>query len=162
MNTRQRFSSIRIGGHWSLQEYLGYDNQTLPETEKVRIIKALADAFAPHGLFIMRCSIAGTRYYHYPELEPDFNNGDRLHLQTEPDNEHDPRAVEVLTQNRQKLGYLPRHQNARVAAWLKRGLPVQATLLNDHQNGWLLYVYVASEAENIVVPIVMPRLQAEK
>ncbi|WP_198246346.1 HIRAN domain-containing protein [methane-oxidizing endosymbiont of Gigantopelta aegis] len=144
-------------GHWLLQEYLGYANHTLPETEKVRIVNALAEAFAPYGLFIMRCSIAGTRYYHYPELEPDFNNGDRLHLQAEPDNEHDPRAVEVLTGTGHKLGYLPRHQNARVAAWLKRGLPVQATLLSDHQNGWLLQVYVASEAENITVPAVTPK-----
>ena len=143
-------------GHWSLQEYLGYANHTLPETEKIRIVKALANAFAPHGLFIMRCTIAGTRYYHYPELEPDFNNGDHLHLQAEPDNEHDHRAVEVLTGTGQKLGYLPRHQNARVAAWLKRGLPVQATLLSDHQNGWLLQVYVASEIENVVVPAMMP------
>jgi len=62
----------------------------------------------------------------------------------------------VLTGTGQKLGYLPRHQNARVAAWLKRGLPVQATLLSDHQNGWLLQVYVASAIENVVVPAVMP------
>jgi len=121
------------------------------------VVNALAEAFAPHGLFIMRSTIAGTRYYHYPELEPDFNNGDRMHLQAEPDNEHDPRAVEVLTRTGHKLGYLPRHQNARIAAWLKRGLPVQATLLNDHQNGWLLQVYVASEAENIALLTVIPR-----
>ncbi len=134
-------------GNWLLQEYLGYANQTLPETEKICIVKTLARAFQPDGLFIQCCSIAGTTYYDYQQAELEFQHGQRLILRAEPDNEHDHRAVEVLTQKNQKLGYLPRYQNARVSAWLKRGLPVQATLLSDYQGGWLLRIYVSADDE---------------
>lgn len=79
---------------------------------------------------MIRCPIVGTNYrpiadqVAFAKLE----NGDDLFLIPEPDNEHDPLAIKVLTAEAAFVGYIPRSHNRRVhdegfsgieAAWVR-------------------------------------------
>lgn len=48
--------------------------------------------------------------------------GEELILKREPDNPFDPKAVAVLRENGQRIGYLPREYNAIPAALLEEGI----------------------------------------
>ena len=65
------------------------------------------------------CRLAGSQYYDCLAVLPDLRSGDQLQLRRQPDNLHDPRAIEVLWHDR-KLGYLPRMDNAAAASLLDR------------------------------------------
>ena len=47
----------------------------------------------------------------------------------EPENEHDPRAVAILTPDGDMLGYIPRISNQRIAALLDAGEKAHARLI---------------------------------
>jgi hypothetical protein len=57
--------------------------------------------------FIIQFYIAGARYYLLEKIEPQLNPGTQLKLRTEPTNEYDSHAIEVMTLNDEKLGYVP-------------------------------------------------------
>lgn len=136
-------------GQWLLHEYLGYRNCRLEDSEKNRIILALASAFQTTGLFIDRCKIAGTPYYDFDQVKDQFCDGQMLWLKPQPDNPHDARAVEVFTEQGLKLGFLPRQQNARAFAWLSRGLPVAARLVQS-QGHWRIDVHVVGMPDAVM------------
>ena len=68
--------------------------------------------------------IAGFRYYDGEEAFPELQPGTTLTLRAEPDNPHDPCAVEILHRGR-KLGYVPRFCNRRVSQLLQEAVPVR-------------------------------------
>ncbi len=74
-----------------------------------------------------RFHIAGFRYYSGPSLVARLRPGDRLLLQAEPDNPHDPQAVEVYWGN-DKLGYVPRRKNSALCRLLAQGAPVEGRI----------------------------------
>lgn len=51
--------------------------------------------------------IAGWRYYNGEHAVADLSEGTRLELRVEPENQHDPQAVVVLSPSGEKLGYVP-------------------------------------------------------
>ena len=63
----------------------------------------------------------GTQYYDYAKVSGGLTAGQRLVLRREPENPYDPLAVEVLTEDRTKLGYLPRSDNSPYARLLDAG-----------------------------------------
>lgn len=101
----------------------------------------LALSFAAHAqtvkLLVQSSPLAGFQYHAGAALWERLKVGDRLQLIREPDNPHDARAVRVEWQGRQ-LGYLPRAENAAVAAALDRGEPVEGRIaaLVEHKNPW--------------------------
>lgn len=62
-----------------------------------------------------------------PEAVRRLKRGEELMLLREPANPHDRNAVAVLTQDGQKLGYVPRQDAPSVAKVLDLELPIGAT-----------------------------------
>lgn len=88
-------------------------------------------------LLVQSSPLAGFQYHAGAALWTDLKVGDALDLIREPANPHDARAVRVEWQGMQ-LGYLPRAENAAVAAALDRGERVAACIaaLVQHRNPW--------------------------
>lgn len=73
--------------------------------------------------------IAGFQYHQGEEIWAKLHQGAALQLTREPENKYDPRAVRIDF-NGQKLGYIPRIDNAAVSQLLDRGEQVQAYIAN--------------------------------
>lgn len=77
-------------------------------------------------------SIAGLQFYDYAGIDELTGEplipvaGDRLSLVREPENTHDPNAVEVWWRNGIRLGHLPRLVAAEVAGPLDAGVALRA------------------------------------
>jgi len=81
--------------------------------------------------------LAGFQYHAGAELWNELRIGDVLTLVREPENPYDPKAVRVEWRGH-KLGYLPRRENAAVAAEMDRGTRVEGRIadLVVHRNPW--------------------------
>lgn len=71
--------------------------------------------------------VAGTRYYRAAEVRGLLRPGDALRLRREPLNPYDDLAIEVLTAEGAKLGYVPRVHNAPFSRLIDAGYTVLAT-----------------------------------
>ena len=71
--------------------------------------------------------LAGFQYHAGKALWPQMRVGDALTLVREPDNPHDARAVRVEWQG-QKIGYVPRRENADVARFMDGGRTLMARI----------------------------------
>jgi hypothetical protein len=81
--------------------------------------------------------LAGFQYHAGKALWPQLKVGDALTLVREPDNPYDAQAVRVDWQG-QKLGYVPRRENADVARIMDRGGRPEAriTRLAEGRDPW--------------------------
>jgi HIRAN domain-containing protein len=86
---------------------------------------------------IQQVPLAGFQYHAGKVLWDRMAEGDALTLTREPDNRHDSQAVRVSWQGVQ-LGYLPRSDNAAVAAAMDQGWQVTARIgrLVPHPDPW--------------------------
>lgn len=82
-------------------------------------------------------SVAGFQYHSVEALWPQFDIGQPITLTCEADNSYDPRALRGDWQG-QKLGYLPRLDNAAVSQLLDRGESLEAVIvaLENSSNPW--------------------------
>ena len=60
---------------------------------------------------LLNCNIAGTTFLDLDEIEPELKKYQLLMLIREPKNENDDKAILILTEDGQKLGYVPRKKN---------------------------------------------------
>ena len=60
---------------------------------------------------LLNCNIAGTTFLDLNEIEPDLKKHQLLMLIREPKNENDDKAILILTEDGQKLGYVPKKKN---------------------------------------------------
>lgn len=109
-------------------------------------LAAAAALAAEVRVLVQSSPLAGFRYYAGEDLWTQMREGDRLTLVREPDNPHDAKAVRVEWRG-QKLGYLPRRENAAVAGAMDGGEAVDARIakLRRHRNPWqrlLIEVFV--------------------
>lgn len=111
--------------------------------ERIAALVGLSIA-APHAIASMarqvelqRSPVAGFQYHQGKLIWPLLMVGASLDLVREPDNAYDPRAVRVDWQG-QKLGYVPRIDNAAVSHLLDSGQAVSAkiTALSPSDNPW--------------------------
>lgn len=86
---------------------------------------------------IQQVPLAGFQFHAGKVVWDQLAEGDALTLAREPDNRHDPNAVRVMWRESQ-LGYLPRSDNAAVAAALDQGWRVTARIgrLVPHPDPW--------------------------
>jgi hypothetical protein len=107
----------------------------------------VAPAWADDVRILVQSSpLAGFQYHAGETLWGEIRENDALTLAREPDNPHDAKAVRIEWRG-QKLGYLPRRENAAVAAALDAKEPVEARIakLRQHRNPWqrvLIEVFV--------------------
>ena len=89
-------------------------------------------------MVVQSSPLAGYQYHEAAALWPQLHVGDALSLAREPDNAHDAKAVSVSWRGH-KLGYLPRRENAAVAAEMDKGSRVAARIesLQAQRNPWL-------------------------
>ncbi|MBI3523729.1 MAG: HIRAN domain-containing protein [Betaproteobacteria bacterium] len=97
-------------------------------------------------ILVQSSPLAGFQYHTGAAVWETLKVGDKLTLQREPGNPHDPHAVRVDWRG-QPLGYLPRAENGAVAAEMDQGGRVEARIgrLRQHRNPWqrvLVEVYV--------------------
>lgn len=88
-------------------------------------------------ILVQNSPLAGAQYYAAQAQWQSMKVGDSLTLVREPGNAHDAHAIRVEWQG-QKLGYLPRAENAAVAAEMDRGTRVEARIahLRQERNPW--------------------------
>jgi hypothetical protein len=88
-------------------------------------------------ILVQNSPLAGFQYYAGTAQWTAMKVGDGLELVRESANTHDANAVRVDWHG-QKLGYLPRAENAAVAAEMDRGTRVDARIahLREHRNPW--------------------------
>ena len=60
---------------------------------------------------LLNCNIAGTTFVDLDEIEPELKKHQLLMLIREPKNENDDKAILILTEDGQKLGYVPKKNN---------------------------------------------------
>jgi hypothetical protein len=60
---------------------------------------------------LLNCNIAGTTFLDLDEIEPELKKYQLLMLIREPKNENDDKAILILTEDGQKLGYVPKKKN---------------------------------------------------
>ena len=81
--------------------------------------------------------LAGFQYHAGKQLWNEMKVGDALALSREPDNPYDARAVRVDWRG-QKLGYVPRRENADIARLMDRGAKLEARIsrLVESRDPW--------------------------
>jgi hypothetical protein len=91
----------------------------------------------PPQLVLQESPLAGFQFHRGEALWHRLAVGSPLSLAREPQNPHDPRAVAVFFEG-EKLGYVPRLDNAAVAQLLDRREPLHArvTGLRESSNPW--------------------------
>ena len=60
---------------------------------------------------LLNCNIAGTTFLNLKDIEPKLKKHQLLVLKREPKNEYDGNAILILTEDGQKLGYVPQEKN---------------------------------------------------
>ena len=60
---------------------------------------------------LLNCNIAGTTFLNLEDIEPKLKKHQLLVLKREPKNEYDGNAILILTEDGQKLGYVPQDKN---------------------------------------------------
>jgi hypothetical protein len=88
-------------------------------------------------LLIQSSPLAGFQFYVGKTVWSEMKPGDPLTLVREPDNAYDPHAVRVEWRG-EKLGYVPRADNADLARLMDRGTKVEARIsrLVEDRNPW--------------------------
>ena len=60
---------------------------------------------------LLNCNIAGTTFLDLEDIEPKLKKHQLLVLKREPKNKYDGNAILILTEDGQKLGYVPQEKN---------------------------------------------------
>ena len=82
--------------------------------------KAVRIPFA-QDIMLAQMHVAGTNFYEAEEVAEKLSPGQRFGLRREPENVHDEFAIEVLTTEGHKLGYIPRQYNEIPARLMDAG-----------------------------------------
>lgn len=88
-------------------------------------------------VLLQESPLAGFQYHRAGGIWPFLQIGAPLRLKREPHNPHDTNAIAVWFMN-DKLGYIPRSENSRLAALMDKGekLEAQISKLLEEQDPW--------------------------
>lgn len=107
------------------------------------VAKSQSDNRSTRAIQLQISPVAGVQYYQTDQAWEKLKKGDRVVLQSEPDNQYDTDAVEIYWQDqasrqRFKLGYLPRKQNYAASQLLNKQqtLISRITDLKDSDDPW--------------------------
>ena len=103
----------------------------------ISVAAPVARAAAPRKVELQRSPVAGFQYHQGEAIWSLLLVGASLSLVREPGNAYDPRAVRVDWQG-QKLGYVPRIDNAAASHLLDAGhmLHAEIVTLRESDNPW--------------------------
>ena len=99
---------------------------------------------ADASIIVQQSPLAGFQFYEGKALWDEMRVGDVLTLVRERDNPYDANAVRIEWKGN-RLGYIPRRENADVARQLDRGAPVKARIvkLTQARNPWQRILFEA-------------------
>ena len=106
--------------------------------------KGLADMIKPlqREIHLFDTYIAGTTYLKDKSVVENIAVGDRLFLQRE-DNKFDEKAILVLNEKKQKLGYVPERDNIVFSRLMDAGKFLTAKVLNKEQKGTFTQIRIS-------------------
>jgi hypothetical protein len=106
-------------------------------TEAISTAEVAPDTPEPAAILLQQSPLAGFQYHQGPQLWAQLQPGQTLTLTREPANPYDPRAVRI-DWNGEKLGYLPRLDNAAASQLLDRGerLTARIAALAEDRDPW--------------------------
>jgi hypothetical protein len=89
------------------------------------------------AILLQESPVAGFQHHRGAAIWPFLREGEKLNLVRECVNQHDPNAIAIYFRN-DKLGYVPRRENATLAQMLDRGerLDAEIVRLLDEENPW--------------------------
>ena len=70
---------------------------------------------------LLDCNIAGTTFLNLKDIEPKLKKHQLLVLKREPKNQYDDKAILILTEDGQKLGYVPQEKNEILSKLMDAG-----------------------------------------
>ena len=70
---------------------------------------------------LLNCNIAGTTFLNLKDIEPNLKKNQLLVLKREPKNKYDDKAILILTEDGQKLGYVPQERNEILSRLMDAG-----------------------------------------
>ena len=70
---------------------------------------------------LLDCNVAGTSFLDLDDIEPQLKKHQLLMLKREPNNEYDNNAIIILTEEGQKLGYVPQDKNEVLSKLMDAG-----------------------------------------
>ena len=70
---------------------------------------------------LLACNVAGTSFLDLNDIEPKLKKHQLLMLKREPNNEYDNNAILILTEEGQKLGYVPQEKNEVLSKLMDAG-----------------------------------------
>jgi len=70
---------------------------------------------------LLDCNIAGTTFLNLKDIEPKLKKYQLLVLKREPKNKYDNKAILILTEDGQKLGYVPQEKNEILSKLMDAG-----------------------------------------
>ena len=112
---------------------------TLKEQELVTIIETsgITNLIKPliKEIYLFDTYIAGTSFLDDKALLESLKENDHLILRREVDNKFDEKAILVLNQNNQKLGYIPRKDNEIFSRLLDAGKILTASIKEINLKG---------------------------
>lgn len=114
---------------WQVVQHLGYCNRQLSAATVAAIRQEVAAQLAGRPApapWPLDTYVAGAAHHRAATLFDRLRPGQSLVLRRESANAHDPLAIEVLTEDGAKLGYVPRVHNRLPAARLDAGEPLEA------------------------------------
>lgn len=152
--TRIRIDAEESGGHMAVADTAeaGIERQPPSEPESRRhflkslsgllvavpgLAKAVSSKKASgRPLKILETRIAGYAYYEGERCLTNIRPGDQLELRRQPRNRYDMQAIEVYWDG-QKVGYVPRMNNAALSKLMDKGEVVQARVsCVDKRQNW--------------------------
>jgi hypothetical protein len=90
---------------------------------------------APREILVQRSPLAGFQFHEGERLWPRLRPGQPVKLVREPGNRFDPNAVRVDWRG-EKLGYLPRRENAAVSQMMDRGERLTGRIAHLGEGPW--------------------------
>lgn len=115
------------GAGWKLVQHLGCKNHDLDQLT-IRAIRDVVYSQLPKKPRSFKTNIAGLAYYQAEKVRGQLCVGAPLLLRREPGNLYDRRAIEVLTDEGIKLGYIPQLRNKRLSRLMDEGETLMARI----------------------------------
>ncbi|ACV28763.1 HIRAN domain [Anaerococcus prevotii] len=89
-----------------------------------------------HDIFLFVSYVAGTTHIeNIGEIYENLEEGEKLNLYREPDNEHDPQAISIETSRKEKIGYVPRQDNVIFSRLMDAGKNLFAKVEDKEMRG---------------------------
>ena len=87
---------------------------------------------------LLSCNIAGTTFLDLEDIEPELEKDQLLVLKRDTKNEHDDKAILILTEAGRKLGYVPQDKNEVLSNLMDAGKLIFGRLVDKSWvDNWL-------------------------